>query len=194
MLQPENLLVVFFGMIATGKSYLASAWANHYNLPYYNSDRVRKELAGLSPEADQKEEVNQGIYTPEFSRRTYDALIEQAAHHFNANKKACVVLDGSYQARAERDLLRKRFGNQVRIVFVHCFCTEQVVQRRLDMRASDPDAVSDGNWKIYLSQKERFQAVTTTEHVLELDTDAPLEDLMMKVTREIVSLMGAKLA
>ncbi len=179
-------------MVATGKSYLASAWANHYNMPYYNSDRVRKELAGLSPEADQKEEVDHGIYTPEFSRRTYDALIEHAAHHFNANKKACVVLDGSYQAREERDLLRKLFGNQVRIVFVHCFCSEKVVRKRLDIRASDPDAVSDGNWKIYLSQKERFQPVTETEQVLELDSDAPLGDLMKKVTSEIAPVMSGK--
>ena len=84
MPQPENLLLVFFGMIATGKSYLASAWAKQYDLPYYNSDRVRKELAGLPPETGQQEEVDKGIYTPEFSRRTYDALIEHAQTHFEA--------------------------------------------------------------------------------------------------------------
>lgn len=185
MPQPENLLVVFFGMIATGKSYLASAWARHYDLPYYNSDRVRKELAGLAPADEQVEEVDQGIYTPEFSRRTYDALIERAAHHFEANKQACVVLDGSYQSLEERNLLRKRFENQVRLVFVHCFCAENVIRRRLQLRASDPDAVSDGSWKIYLAQKKRFQPVTEAEQVIELDTDAPLEDLVRKVTTEM---------
>ena len=185
MRQPENLLVVFFGMIATGKSYLASAWASHYDLPYYNSDRVRKELAGISPETAQQEGVDKGIYTPEFSRRTYDALIEHAMHHFQENKKACVVLDGSYQSLHERDLLRKQFSDQVRLVFVHCVCSEQVVQQRLKIRATDPDAVSDGNWEIYLAQKKRFQGVMKTEQVIELDTDAAVEELIEKVSIKI---------
>ncbi len=185
MPQPENLLVVFFGMVATGKSYLASAWADRYDLPYYNSDRVRKELAGLSPKSDQLEEVDQGIYTPEFSRRTYDTLIEQARAHFNTDKQACVVLDGSYQSFDERELLRKEFASRVRLVFVHCFCAEEVIRKRLEKRASDPDAVSDGNWKIYLSQKKRFQPVMDSEHIIELDTDAPIADLVKQVTTEI---------
>lgn len=190
MQRPENLLIVFFGMIATGKSYLASAWAAYHDLPYYNSDRVRKELAGVTPETDQKEEVDQGIYTPEFSRRTYDALIEHAAHHFQADKQACVVLDGSYQALAERDLLRERFAGQVRLVFVHCFCQEKVVQERLQIRASDPDAVSDGNWGIYLAQKKRFQPVTDTEQVIEVDTDAPVEELVGRVTTAVQNILN----
>ena len=185
MQRPENLLVVFFGMIATGKSYLASAWASHYDLPYYNSDRVRKELAGITPETDQQEGVDQGIYTPEFSRRTYDALIDRADLHFQANKQACVVLDGSYQARSERELLREHFANQVRIVFVYCFCPEKVVKERLQLRASDPDAVSDGNWGIYITQKKRFHPITGMEQVIELDTDAPVEELIKKVTKAI---------
>ena len=34
-------------MIATGKSTLAAKWAARQGAPYFNSDRVRKELAGL---------------------------------------------------------------------------------------------------------------------------------------------------
>lgn len=185
MQQPENLLVVFFGMIATGKSYLASAWASHYDLPYYNSDRVRKELAGITPETAQQEGVDQGIYTQEFTRRTYDTLIEHAMHHFHADKSACVVLDGSYQSLAERDLLRKHFADKLRLVFVHCICSEQVVQQRLKIRATDPDAVSDGNWEIYLAQKERFQPITPAEQAIELDTDAPVKELVEQVTFEL---------
>jgi hypothetical protein len=85
----------------------------------------------------------------------------------------------------ERNLLREHFENQVRIVFVHCFCSEKVVRERLQLRASDPDAVSDGNWGIYLTQKKRFHPVTDMEQVLELDTDAPVEELVRKVTTAI---------
>lgn len=182
---PENCLVVFFGMIATGKSYLASAWADHYGLPYYNSDRVRKALAEIPPETGQQEEVDQGIYSPEFSRRTYDALLEHADNHFREDRQACVVLDGSYQSFQERELLRAHFKDQVRLVFVHCFCAEEVVRERLEIRADDPDAVSDGNWEIYLSQKKRFQPVRETEQVIALDTDIPVEELVKRVTLEL---------
>lgn len=186
MQQPENLLLVFFGMIATGKSYLASAWAQQFGLPYYNSDRVRKELAGISAETNQQEEVDRGIYTPEFSRRTYDTLIAKAKVHFAADDSACVVLDGSYQSLAERDLLREQFDKQVRIIFVHCSCSEQVVKERLDMRASDPDAVSDGNWKIYQAQKKRFQGLTPPEEqAITIDTAAPLEELVAQINNQL---------
>ena len=184
---PENLLLVFFGMIATGKSYLASAWAQQYDLPYYNSDRVRKELAGLRPESDQKEEVDKGIYTPEFSRRTYDTLIEKARHSFVQHKSGCVVLDGSYQALAERNLVRDQFQDIVDIVFVHCTCSERVVQQRLAIRANDPNAVSDGNWEIYQAQKKRFESLTGDEYAISIDTDAPLNTLVEQVN---LKLMG----
>lgn len=185
MQRPENLLVVFFGMIATGKSYLASAWAQQFDCPYYNSDRVRKELAGITPETGQREEVDTGIYTPEFSRRTYDALLDRAEEHFRADKQRCVVLDGSYQSLAERDLVRERFAGLVRILFVHCSCSERVVKERLMVRAADPDAVSDGNWEIYLTQKRRFQALTAREQAIVLDTDAPLDVLIAEVNKSV---------
>ncbi len=184
---PSGLLLVFYGMIATGKSYLASAWAEQYGLPYYNSDRVRKELAGLTPQRSQQEEVDQGIYTPAFSRRTYDALLDYAESHFQKDAQACVVLDGSYQSEKERGLVQDRFGGRVRVLFVHCFCGEAVVKERLEQRARDSSAVSDGRWEIYLAQKKRFQAVTALEQkqVIELDTDAPLQQLLRQVDQII---------
>lgn len=187
MQQPENLLLVFMGMIATGKSYLASAWAEQFDLPYYNSDRVRKELAGITPETGQKEEVGKGIYTPEFSRRTYDGLIDLAKKHFEADPDSCVVLDGSYQVFEERERVRKQFSGKAGVVFIHCTCSEQVVRERLAIRAVDPDAVSDGNWKIYQAQKKSFQELKEDEEVILIDTDAPLDTLLTSVNTELMA-------
>ena len=74
----KKLLLVFFGMIATGKSSLAAAFARKWGCSYYNSDIVRKELAGLAPDSRQITGVDAGIYTREFSRRTYDTLLSRA--------------------------------------------------------------------------------------------------------------------
>lgn len=183
MQRPEKCLVVFFGMVATGKSYLASAWAGERGIPYYNSDRVRKSLAGVAAEQTQQEGMEQGIYGPEFTRRTYDCLFQYAWSHLQEQDSFCVVLDGSYQSVAERHRLRSACAGRVRLLMVHCVCSEAVVKKRLQIRSSDPHAVSDGNWEIYCSQKRRFQGFSPEEEVLEIDTDAPLCELMALMTR-----------
>ena len=183
-------LLVFFGMIATGKSTLAAAWSAAQNCVYYNSDRVRKELAGMQPVTRQRESMDQGIYSSEFSRRTYDRLLELAESHFENDPSACVVLDGSYQSQAERDVLRARLERQNRrLLFVHCVCPEDVMRQRMDERAMDPTAVSDGRWEVYLGQKARFEAPDELlpGQLVTIDTNRSLDELLA----ELALLEGA---
>ncbi|HSR36508.1 MAG TPA: ATP-binding protein, partial [Desulfurivibrionaceae bacterium] len=154
---PRAEIYVFFGLIATGKSTLAQAWAERHGLAYANSDVVRKELAGLAPTASQKEGVDQGIYTTEFSRKTYDALLTRAEEAIGQGRG--VILDASYQSREERAkvvAVAQRLAVAVR--FVLCDCSDAIKKTRLALRAQDPNAVSDGRWEIYLQQKARFEA------------------------------------
>lgn len=72
------VVYVFFGMIATGKSTISQAWAWQKQLRCYNSDWVRKEMAGINPTESQRESVDTGIYTKEFSQKTYKILLERA--------------------------------------------------------------------------------------------------------------------
>ena len=175
-------IYVFFGLIASGKSTLAQAWAERNGLAYANSDVVRKELAGLAATASRKEGVDQGIYTREFSRRTYDALLARAEEAIGQGRG--VILDASYQNREERDKVRKlatRLAVPVR--FVLCECDDSVKKSRLALRAQDPNAVSDGRWEIYLQQKARFEAPTelATDQFVILDTDQPIEQAMTRL-------------
>jgi hypothetical protein len=179
---PTPAIYVFFGLIATGKSTLAQAWAERHGLAYANSDVVRKELAGLSPTASQKEGVDQGIYTREFSRKTYDALLARAEAAIGQGRG--VILDASYQNREERGkvvALASRLKTPVR--FVLCDCDDAVKKARLALRAQDPDAVSDGRWEIYLQQKARFEAPTelAADQLVTLDTDLPLDAALDKL-------------
>jgi len=152
----NNRIWVFFGLIATGKSTLASAWAARHNMAYFNSDRVRKELAGLAATADRKVSLDRGIYSHDFSRRTYDVLLAEAERECSLGRP--VVLDASYQSRAERDRVRAlAVGLNVDVYFILCTCPEDEIMRRLAMRSRDPEAVSDGRPAIYRVQKERFE-------------------------------------
>jgi predicted kinase len=150
-------VVVFFGLIASGKSFVAKAWAENHGFPYYNTDVVRKHLAGIKSCEPRAEGIAEGIYSPAFTRLTYDALLNFAENALDDVAVPCAVLDGSYQARAERERLLQRLERRARVVFVMCSCREEVIKARLAKRAQDPAAVSDGSWKIYLHQKEVFE-------------------------------------
>jgi uncharacterized protein len=180
----EPRLQVFFGLIATGKSTLARAWAARHGREYYNSDVVRKELAGLDAATRCREEADRGIYTPEFSRRTYAELLQRAAGDLRRGRG--VILDASYLERAERDrvaALAQTLG--VPVDFVLCECSDEVKRERLAIRARDSRAVSDGSWAIYLRQREKFQPPTELkpEQLVVIDTARPLEQLLAELAR-----------
>lgn len=183
-------VLVFFGMIATGKSYLAAAWAKRHGCSYYNSDRVRKELAGLVPESRQGVAVDQGIYSRDFSRKTYDRLLLLAEKDMEEIPGACVVLDGSYQVRDERERVRERLRQKAGIVFVHCVCPEDVMRVRMEQRQRDPQAVSDGRWEIYLQQKRRFEMPDEldSDQLVIINTDKDLDELLLDLDTKMARL------
>jgi uncharacterized protein len=185
-----KLLLIFFGMIATGKSHLAAAFAKKWGCAYHNSDIVRKELAGLAADSRQINTVDTGIYSREFSRRTYDELLCRAKNDLSQERHVCVVLDGSYQSRSERQLICRETGKQHRLVFIHCQCPEAVMKKRMDRRLKNPRAVSDGRWEVYLQQKKRFEMPVELppDQLLTLDTDRPLPDLLRLLEEDLRKL------
>ena len=181
MLKRDNTpqVYVFFGLIASGKSTLAQAWAGRLRIPYYNSDIVRKELVDVADLRVGRQEYGRGIYSDEFTRKTYQALLSKAADEL-ANGRS-VVLDASYRCRADRDEIRglkKKHGARVR--FILCSCPEAEARARIKKRKLDPTAVSDGNWDIYLRQKELFEppAELQPAELVTLSTLAPVDELI----------------
>ena len=90
---PEPMIYIFFGLIASGKSFLAERFAAERGLPYFNSDRVRKELAGIAATDRRPAGMGEGIYTPELSAKTYQALLDRAEEALQQGA-AGVILDG----------------------------------------------------------------------------------------------------
>ena len=185
---PRPDLFIFFGLIATGKSTVAQAWADRQGLRYYNSDVVRKELAGLAPQSHQRETADQGIYTGEFTAKTYAALLERAEQDLSQGRGRGVVLDASYQRKSDRDevrMLAQRLG--VRLYCILCVCPEEEMKRRMAQRALDPQAVSDGRWEIYLKQKERFEAPTelAPDQLITLSTDLPVQAVLEQLAAQL---------
>jgi len=181
MPQPPELYV-FFGLIASGKSTLAEAWAERIGAVYANSDVLRKELAGLKPAAEQSDSFGKGIYTPEFTRKTYDAMLCRAGSELTLGRSA--VLDASYSSEAERRMvLDLAESHQVLVRFVLCICPEPLMKERMEIRARDPLAVSDGRWEIYLQQKKKFVEPKELDQsqLIVINTDKPVELLISEL-------------
>lgn len=183
MPETKPCLFVFMGLIASGKSTLAQAFAKSRGLVAYNSDVVRKNLAGRQPTEKSGATFAGGIYTPEFSRLTYDELLRLA--DIEMGQGHSVILDASYTNKEERRRLVDFCAlKELSYRFILCTVPEQETKRRLDLRAQDPQAVSDGTWDIYLQQKEAFEYPDEIEqgHFLELVTDKPTNELLTLLT------------
>jgi uncharacterized protein len=152
-------LVVICGRSGTGKSTLARIVRERSGFVAINSDRVRKRLAGLSPETHAHEAYGQGIYSEGATRATYDAMRGEAERELAQNRG--VILDATYRDRAERrDVLELARRLAVPLLFVECRAGETEVLRRLHARASQPGQVSDANEAIYHAQAAEFMPLS----------------------------------
>jgi predicted kinase len=178
-------VVVFFGLTGSGKSYLASRWAALKDYPYFNSDEVRKALAGESPSSRHQVPFNEGLYSVEMTRRTYREMLDRAAGSLTQGGAATVVLDAAFGAAEQQQAVIDRFAGRARLYFVLCSCSESIASKRFQLRARDENAVSDGRWEIYQKQKERFFFPDRFEgaQLCRIDTDDHIEALIEQVDR-----------
>jgi len=93
-------LVLVGGLTGAGKSTLAGALADRFGMVTLSSDRLRKELAGQAPEQHAPSSYQEGLYSAEWTRRTYGELLRRAEALLGMGES--VVLDASWTDRAHR--------------------------------------------------------------------------------------------
>jgi predicted kinase len=72
-------------------------------------------------------------------------------------------LDGSYKRDSERELVKQLArGHNAAAVFLYCACPLEAVRQRLDIRAKDPESISDGREEILEAQAKDFDPVDLT--------------------------------
>jgi len=137
-------LVLIGGLPGSGKSALAQAAADRLGFTVLNSDRIRKELAGIEPTESAAAPYGAGIYTAEGTERCYAELLNRA-ETLLANGES-VIADASWisaEHRAAAKATARRASAQ--LVQVRCAAPEDLMRRRMAARTAD---TSDANAEI----------------------------------------------
>ncbi|GGX79664.1 hypothetical protein GCM10010510_25890 [Streptomyces anandii JCM 4720] len=134
-------LVLVGGLPGSGKSTLSGALADRLGVSLLSSDRLRKELAGIPAEQSAAARYGEGLYTPEWTARTYAALLERAAALLSRGES--VVLDATWTSARQREAaLRTAESTSADLVALHCRVPGAVSVARLAARGpgtSDAD-------------------------------------------------------
>lgn len=179
-------LILVSGLPGTGKTSLAHELSSRLGTVVISSDLVRKELAGLSPDEHRYESYEGGIYSPEFTLKTYREMLARARNMLETGRS--VIVDATFRKR-ERRVEFSRLAQEMGAEFwvVEARCPEEVVRERLKGRPEERTA-SDALWETYLAQRREFEPVEEvppSQHVI-VDTSRSLA----VITSETVSRLG----
>ncbi len=172
-------IIVFFGLSGTGKTFLSQNLLKKMPAVYLASDVVRKKLLNLDPEKHYYAEFEKGIYSPEITLKTYNALAEMAIEEVSYGRD--VILDATFRKREYRDLLREKLKNvRAKVYWIWCKAEDEVVKERVEKRKLEKN-YSDALWEIYLSQKRKLSFPDECSPLLTLDTSESVETLLDKI-------------
>jgi uncharacterized protein len=171
----KPFLIITVGLVGTGKTTIAQALAKHLGAVTISSDVIRKTLAGIPLTERRLNEPDTGIYSADFTRRTFHEMFRRAREFLAAGTG--VILDATF-TRAEGRLKAARLAAETGADFfvIECTLDEASVRERLEQRLKGA-SVSDGRWEIYLPQKKAFEPVTEVpaqNHIV-IDTSDALE-------------------
>ncbi|MFL5666822.1 MAG: AAA family ATPase [Ktedonobacteraceae bacterium] len=182
------IVILIGGLMGTGKSTVALALQQSLGWKLFSSDSVRKRLAAVDPTEPRADAFGQGLYSSEWTRRTYDGLrVEMSTALSNGHS---VLLDASFVHRPNRQAIAgEAIAHGADVLFVECLCSREVALERLMQRwkkrlekperlATETSQASDGRPDLYDAQYAGWEAFLADEepgikHV-EVATGLPL--------------------
>jgi aminoglycoside phosphotransferase family enzyme/predicted kinase len=152
-------IIVVCGLAGSGKSTIARILGARTGYQIFNSDVIRKQLAGIPSTSHSQDEYGTGLYSDSFNALTYDCLLKQAECSLKAREG--VIVDATFKDPQHRRLvieMSSRTG--VPVLFVECRASEETTFRRLQDRQQRLGEVSDATVAVYLRQRKEFAPLT----------------------------------
>jgi aminoglycoside phosphotransferase family enzyme/predicted kinase len=184
--QRRPCLIMVGGLPGTGKSTLARELAAQAGFYVVRSDVVRKELAGLPTQARAPFPFGEGIYTPEWTERTYGECLRRAEQLLFEGKR--VIVDATFGAEKRRRAFLEA-GAQLRVpmVFILCRAGPEEVRLRLERRKDD---ASDANLSVYQQAAACWEEIgpLTRPSVYEIQTGTTTNEALVQANSALRQL------
>lgn len=135
-------LVLVGGTPGTGKTTTAEAVGRELGWTVLSSDRVRKELCGVSPRTPMGADLDSGLYSREWTERTYAELASRAERCLELGES--VIVEATWSDPVRRDSMRALAQRTTAdLMSFRCVLPDELADARIAARhsVSDADAV-----------------------------------------------------
>lgn len=160
-------LILIGGLPGTGKSTLAARVADRLGAVIVQSDRIRKELQGLDPQAPAAADWESGIYRPDVTASTYEVMLRRARELLGMGET--VVLDASWNSATRRADARAGAADLSSLVIeLRCEVPQAVAVQRIAERVcsgggpSDATAAIAGTMRVHFDSWPQASVIDTT--------------------------------
>lgn len=177
------VLVLDSGLPGTGKSTLARRLAESARFQWIRSDAVRKELAGPQSAEPGSGDYQAGIYSAEWTDRTYSECLQRAVTALKQGNR--VIVDASFgEDRRRAQFLQQAIELGVPAVWLVCQASPEIVRKRLAERRND---LSDADWGVYKQAAANWQRATELSQRFQvaIDTEQQPEVLLQQAVAAI---------
>jgi uncharacterized protein len=170
--QPRSpKLILMHGASGSGKSWLSEQLVSAVGALRVRADIERKRLAGIGADAPAGAPVRAGIYSAQFTHRTYAHLSDCAEHCLQSGFS--VIVDATFLDRVDRELFRN-LAHRLDATFtiIACRAEAEVLSQRIRARAAAGERTSDADLAVLEVQLRDFQPFDASEllHVIPVDT------------------------
>ena len=174
-------LVLVGGSPATGKTTLARDLGRRTGWTVLHSDEVRKRLAGIEPTTSAADDLDVGLYSPEWTSRTYHSMIDTADRSLAGGQS--VILDASWSDERQREravtLARSTSSS------LHAFrlsVPAEIADARARSRTESRTDASDASTRLTGPLRARF---TSWPDAVELDATMTRDAIVASVLEHV---------
>lgn len=146
------MILIFFGLPATGKTYLSEKAAKEFDAAHLNTDIIRKKIN------------LQGKYDEQSKQIVYDHMLQEMASQVNKNQ--LVIVDGTFQKEMHRkQYLKKAKELKQELYFIEMRAKEETISERMksDRKHSEAD------FNVYQNIKRSFEYMSEPHLILWTD-------------------------
>jgi aminoglycoside phosphotransferase family enzyme/predicted kinase len=181
---PKPMLIINHGLSGSGKTTFSAMILEQFRAIRVRSDIERKRLFDLVPTQSSSSELDQGIYTKDATKETYQRLAQLAEIIVKAGYT--VIVDATFLKQSQRKVFQDLAVHlKVPFAILDCVAPIEVLQNRITQRQQQGHDVSEANHKVLENQIENQEPLSSDEqnYAITVNATQPLD--MEKLINEL---------